>query len=53
MYELIHPELLIFVEKKAITYIENDATGCYDRIINPLVLLFLRKKGVPIITLLS
>jgi hypothetical protein len=34
-------------QKKPIAYIENDATGCYDRIVNPLVLLFLRKLGVP------
>jgi hypothetical protein len=27
--------------KKPLAYIENDAKGCYDRIINPLVLLFL------------
>jgi hypothetical protein len=34
-------------QKKPIAYIENDATGCYDRIVNPLVLLFLRKLGIP------
>jgi len=34
-------------QKKPMAYIENDATGCYDRIVNPLVLLFLRKLGIP------
>jgi hypothetical protein len=33
-------------KKQPIVYIKNDATGCYDRIVNPLVLLFLRKIGV-------
>jgi hypothetical protein len=37
----------------SIAYIENDTTGCYDRITNPLVLLYLRKKGIPINTTLS
>jgi hypothetical protein len=32
--------------KKPITYIENDAVGCYDQIINPLILLFLRILGL-------
>jgi hypothetical protein len=34
-------------------YIENDATGCYDHIVNPLVLLFLRKLGDPAATIKS
>lgn len=32
--------------KPPLGYIENDAIGCYDRIMNPLVLLFLRKMGI-------
>jgi hypothetical protein len=32
--------------KKPLAYIENDAVGCYDRIINPLVLIFLRILGL-------
>jgi len=32
--------------KKPIAYIENDAVGCYDRIINPLVLILLRILGL-------
>jgi len=28
--------------KQPIAYIENDAVGCYDRIMNPLILIFLR-----------
>jgi hypothetical protein len=31
--------------KKPRAYLENDATGCYDRIVNPLILLCLRKLG--------
>jgi hypothetical protein len=37
----------------SIAYIENDATGCYNRITNPLVLLYLCKKGAPLQTILS
>jgi len=32
--------------KRAMVYIENDAIGCYDRIMKPLVLLFLQKMGI-------
>jgi len=32
--------------KQPFAYIENDAMGCYDHIINPLVLLFLRILGL-------
>ena len=32
--------------KRPLAYIENDAVGCYDRIINPLVLIFLRILGL-------
>jgi len=32
--------------KQPIAYIENDAVGCYDRIINPLVLIFLCILGL-------
>jgi hypothetical protein len=34
------------MKKIPLAYIENDAVGCYDRIINPLVLLFLRILGL-------
>jgi len=40
-------------KKQPLAYIENDATGCYDRIVNPLVLLFLRKIGIPTNTVRS
>lgn len=33
-------------KKQPLAYIENDAKGCYDRIINPLVLIFLRILGL-------
>jgi hypothetical protein len=33
-------------QKHPLVYIENDAVGCYDRIINPLVLIFLRILGL-------
>jgi hypothetical protein len=32
--------------KQTLAYIENDALGCYDRIVNPLALLFLRILGL-------
>jgi hypothetical protein len=32
--------------KQPLAYIENDAVGCYDRIINPLVLIHLRILGL-------
>lgn len=33
-------------KKQPLAYIENDAKGCYDRIINPLVLIFLHILGL-------
>jgi len=39
--------------KKPIAYIENDAVGCFDRIANPLVLIFLLAIGVSQSTLQS
>jgi hypothetical protein len=33
-------------KKQSLAYIENDAVGCYDRIINPLILIFLRILGL-------
>jgi len=39
--------------KKPLAYIENDAKGCYDRIINPLVLLFLQILGLTPLTVAS
>jgi len=41
------------MRKQPIAYIENDAIGCYDRIANPLVILFLLKLGVPNLTVQS
>jgi hypothetical protein len=38
-------------KKQDIAYIENDMIGCYDRIVNPVVLLFLRRLGVPLSTI--
>jgi len=40
-------------KKFSIACIENDTVGCYERIVNSVVLLFLRKLGVPENTLIS
>jgi hypothetical protein len=39
--------------KQPLAYIENDAKGCYDRIVNPLVLVFLRILGLSSTTVSS
>jgi hypothetical protein len=39
-------EILRYKNETA-AFIKNDAVGCYDRIVNPLVLLMLWKLGVP------
>ncbi len=41
------------MHKQPFVYIENDAIGCYDRIANPLVILFLLKLGVSNLTIQS
>jgi hypothetical protein len=41
------------MRKQPFVYIENDAIGCYDRIANPLVILFLLKLGVSNLTIQS
>ena len=41
------------MRKQPFVYIENDAIGCYDRIANPLVILFLLKLGVSNLTVQS
>ncbi len=33
--------------KHPLAYIENEAVGCYDKIMNPLILLALRQLGIP------
>jgi len=33
--------------KETVVFIENDAMGCFDRIVNPLILLFLLWLGIP------
>lgn len=35
------------VLKQTAAFVENDATGCYDRLINNLILMILRKLGLP------
>jgi hypothetical protein len=38
---------IIRLTKSTAAYIENDAIGCYDRLVNNVVLLMLRKTGLP------
>jgi hypothetical protein len=33
--------------KKTAAFVENDATGCYDRLMNNLILMVLKKLGIP------
>jgi hypothetical protein len=40
-------------KKQLLAFIENDAVGCFDRIANPLVLIFLHILGVNALTLAS
>jgi hypothetical protein len=40
-------------KKQPLAYVENDAVGCFDRITNPLVLIFLQILGVAAPTLES
>jgi hypothetical protein len=38
---------IVQLSKSTAAYIENDAIGCYDRLVNNIVLLMLRKVGLP------
>jgi hypothetical protein len=47
MSAVLHKQLTFEIARytrTSVAYIENGATGCYDRITNPLVLLYLRRK---------
>jgi hypothetical protein len=42
---LAHDQIRLL--KHTAAFVENDATGCYDRLVNNLILMVLQKLGVP------